>query len=82
MVRERQAEEDSAIIFSAPKLLQPADVAEKAVALLDSKKIVLAVPRNRAWQVRVLAAFPRAGLRGAALFKKVGERKRQRIGEP
>jgi NAD(P)-dependent dehydrogenase (short-subunit alcohol dehydrogenase family) len=82
MVRERQAEPDSAIIFAAPKLLQPADVAEKAVALLDSEKIVLAVPRNRAWQVRTLAAFPRVGLKVAELLRKLGERKRQRIGEP
>jgi NAD(P)-dependent dehydrogenase (short-subunit alcohol dehydrogenase family) len=81
MVRERQAEPDSAIIFSAPKLLQPADVAEKAVALLDSNKIVLAVPRNRAWQVRILATFPRAGLKVAELLKKVGERKRRRTVE-
>ena len=78
MVRERQAEPDSAIIFSAPRLLQPADVAEKAVALLDSKKIVLAVPRNRAWQARILAAFPGAGLKVAELLRKVGDRRRRK----
>ena len=78
MVRERQDEPDSAIIFSAPKLLQPADVAEKTVALLGSRKIVLAVPRNRAWQVRVIAAFPRAGLKVAELLRRLGERKRRK----
>jgi NAD(P)-dependent dehydrogenase (short-subunit alcohol dehydrogenase family) len=82
MVRERQAEPDSAIIFSAPKLLQPADVAEKAVALLDSNRIVLAVPRNRAWQARTMASFPRAGLKVMELLRKLGERKRQRITAP
>jgi NAD(P)-dependent dehydrogenase (short-subunit alcohol dehydrogenase family) len=76
MVRERQAEPDSAIIFSAPKLLDPAHVAEKAVALLDSDKIVLAIPRNRAWLTRTFAAFPRADLRLLELFRRVGERKR------
>ena len=78
MVRERQAEPDSAIIFSSPKLLQPADVAERAVALLDSDKIVLAIPRNRAWQARTMAGFPRAGLKMLALLRKVGDRRRQK----
>jgi NAD(P)-dependent dehydrogenase (short-subunit alcohol dehydrogenase family) len=82
MVRERQAEPDSAIIFSAPRLLDPADVAEKAIALLDSEKIVLAIPRNRAWLTRTMAAFPRANLRMLELFRKVGERKRQKAGAP
>lgn len=78
MVRERQAEPDSAIIFSAPRLLDPADVAEKAVALLDSRKVVLAIPRNRAWLTRTMAAFPRADLRMLELFRRLGERKRRR----
>jgi NAD(P)-dependent dehydrogenase (short-subunit alcohol dehydrogenase family) len=82
MVRERQAEPDSAIIFSAPKLLDPADVAERAVALLDSDRIVLAIPRNRAWLTRTMAAFPRADLRLLELFRKAGERKRQRAVKP
>jgi NAD(P)-dependent dehydrogenase (short-subunit alcohol dehydrogenase family) len=77
MVRERQAEPDAAIIFSAPKLLDPADVAERAVALLDSRRIVLAMPRNRAWLTRTMAAFPRADLRMLELFSRIGERKRQ-----
>jgi NAD(P)-dependent dehydrogenase (short-subunit alcohol dehydrogenase family) len=80
MVRERQAEPDSAIIFSAPKLLDPADVAERAVALLDGDKIVLAIPRNRAWLTRTMAAFPRADLKLLELFRKAGERKRRKLG--
>jgi NAD(P)-dependent dehydrogenase (short-subunit alcohol dehydrogenase family) len=76
MVRERQAEPDSAIIFSAPKILDPADVARKAVSLLDERRIVLAIPRGRAWLVRTMAAYPRAGLRMAELFRRLGERKR------
>ena len=76
MVRERQKDPDAAIIFSAPKLLEPADVAEKAVALLDSTKIVLPIPASRAWLTRTMAAFPRADLRMLELFRKAGERKR------
>jgi NAD(P)-dependent dehydrogenase (short-subunit alcohol dehydrogenase family) len=82
MIRERQAEPDSAIIFSAPRLLDPAEVAAKAVALLDSDKIVLAIPASRAWLTRTAAAFPRADLRMLALFKKAGERKRTKAGGP
>ncbi len=78
MVRERQAEPDAAIIFSAPKLLEPADVAERAVALLDSTKIVLPIPASRAWLTRTMAAFPRADLRALELFRKAGEKKRRR----
>jgi hypothetical protein len=80
MVRERQAEPDSAIIFSAPKLLDPADVAERAVALLDGDKIELAIHRNRAWLTRTMAAFPRADLKLLELFRKAGERKRRKLG--
>jgi NAD(P)-dependent dehydrogenase (short-subunit alcohol dehydrogenase family) len=80
MVRERQAEPDAAIIFSAPRLLDPADVAERAVALLDGDKIVLAIPRNRAWLARTMAAFPRADLRLLELLRKLGDRKRRKAG--
>ena len=77
MVRERQAEPDAAIIFSAPRLLEPAAVARKAVSLLDERRIVLAVPRNRAWLLRTTAAYPRASLRLAELFRRLGERRRR-----
>jgi len=77
MVRERQAEPDSAIIFSAPRLLQPSEVAARAVSLIDGNRIVLAIPRNRAWLTRIMAAFPRADLRLLELFRRVGERRRR-----
>jgi short-subunit dehydrogenase len=78
MVKERAADPDSAIIFSAPKILTAAEVAEKTVALLDSRKIVLVVPAWRGWLVRALAPFPRAGLRMLAAFRRSGERKRKK----
>jgi NAD(P)-dependent dehydrogenase (short-subunit alcohol dehydrogenase family) len=79
MVRERQAEPDSAIIFSAPKLLQAEDVAERAVALLDSERIVEVIPRSRGWLVRVTALYPRLSLRMLALFRRAGERRRVKV---
>ena len=78
MVRERQAEPDSAIIFSAPRMLEAGEVAERAVGLLDSTKIVEVIPRSRGWLVHTIAAFPRVGLRLAELFRRVGEKKRRR----
>jgi NAD(P)-dependent dehydrogenase (short-subunit alcohol dehydrogenase family) len=77
MVRERQADPDSAIIFSAPRLLEASEVVDKAMGLLDGDKIVLAIPPSRAWLARTLAAFPRADLRMLELFRKTGEKKRQ-----
>ena len=78
MVRERQGEPDSAIIFSAPRLLTAEEVAKRAVALIDGTRIVDAIPRWRAWVVRLSAPFPRANLRMAAAFRKMGERKRRK----
>ena len=79
MVREREADADSAIIFSAGKnLLDPGDVADKMVTLLDSDKLLLTIPRTRVPLLRLTGAFPRFGLKSAALFKKVGERNRRK----
>ena len=78
MVDERAADPDSAIIFSAPKLRSAAEVADQAVALLDSEKIVLVVPRWRGWVARSLAPFPRVGLKTLAAFRRQGERKRKK----
>jgi NAD(P)-dependent dehydrogenase (short-subunit alcohol dehydrogenase family) len=80
MVRERRSEPDSAIIFSAPKLLEASEVAERAVALLDTTKIVAVIPPSRGWLARWAAAFPRGGLKVLSFFRRVGERKRQKAG--
>ena len=78
MVRERATDPDAAIIWSAPRMLTAEEVADEVVGLLDSKKVVLSIPRRRAVVVRTLGLFPRAGLRLAHAFKKLGERKRRR----
>jgi NAD(P)-dependent dehydrogenase (short-subunit alcohol dehydrogenase family) len=76
MVRERQADEESAIIFSAPRFLTPEEVAQKAVAAIGERRPVVAIPASRAVLVRTMAMFPRLNLRLIPLFKKAGERKR------
>ena len=54
MVQERAGDRDSAIIWSGSRLLTAEEVADRPVALLDSRRIVLALPRHRG------AARPRA----------------------
>jgi NAD(P)-dependent dehydrogenase (short-subunit alcohol dehydrogenase family) len=78
MVRERRADPESAIIFSAPKLLEASEVADRAVALLDTTKIVEVIPPSRGWLVRVMAGFPRADLKLLELFRRAGDKKRRR----
>ena len=80
MVRDRIDDPDAAIIFSGgKKLLEPADVAEKIVGLLDSTAIVLTIPRGRAALARFAGRYPRTGLRTLSFFKKVGERNRRKV---
>jgi short-subunit dehydrogenase len=80
MVRDRMDDPESAIIFSGgTKLIQPAELAEKIVALLDSTAIVLAIPRSRAGISRMAMRYPRAGLRTLSYFKKVGERNKRKV---
>ena len=75
----RARDEDAAIIFSSgKKLLDPGDVADKIVAVLDSKTLLLAIPRTRVPLLRLTAWFPRFGLKAVAFFKKVGERNRRK----
>ena len=79
MVREREGDDDAAIIFSAgKKLLDPGDVADRIVGLLDSKALLLVIPRTRVPLLRFTGRYPRVGLKLAALFKRVGERNRQK----
>jgi NAD(P)-dependent dehydrogenase (short-subunit alcohol dehydrogenase family) len=76
MVREREADEDSAIIFSAPRLLQPEEVAQKVGDVIGRRKPLVSIPRSRMVITRTMALFPSASLRVLPLFKKAGERKR------
>jgi NAD(P)-dependent dehydrogenase (short-subunit alcohol dehydrogenase family) len=76
LLREHDHEPAAAINWSGPRLLTPEEVAEHAVGLLDSKKLVLVVPRWRGWGARVTAVLGRQGLRSAGLLRKQGARHR------
>lgn len=80
MVRERSADADAAMVFSAPRLLSPAEVADRAVALLDSKELVAVIPRWRGWLARASAMGGRHALHGVGLLQRQGERRRARAG--
>ena len=80
MVGERVDDPDAAIIFSAGKnLLDPGEVAERIMALLDTTSIVLTIPRYRVPLLRLTHRYPRFGLKLAAFFKKIGERNRKKV---
>jgi NAD(P)-dependent dehydrogenase (short-subunit alcohol dehydrogenase family) len=78
MVRDVIDRPESAILFSAPRILSAPEVAERVVSLLDSRKLVIVIPRWRGWIARTLAPFPRLGLRILDLFRRVGERERRK----
>ena len=78
MVQERDRDPDAAIIWSAPRLLRAEEVAEQAVALLDSKQLVRVIPRWRGWLARGSAMAGRHALLSVGLLRRQGERRRSR----
>ncbi|MEJ2852326.1 MULTISPECIES: SDR family NAD(P)-dependent oxidoreductase [unclassified Saccharothrix] len=76
MVDRVRHDDDAAILFSGGGLLPPDEVADAAVAMLDGRRLVRAVPAHRAGLARLGALAPTLGLRVLALFRAQG-RKRQ-----
>jgi NAD(P)-dependent dehydrogenase (short-subunit alcohol dehydrogenase family) len=77
MVRERGDDPDAAIIWSAPRMLGAGEVADRVVELLDSRRMVLVIPRWRGWLTRAIGMAPRAGMPLIGPLKRLGERQRQ-----
>jgi NAD(P)-dependent dehydrogenase (short-subunit alcohol dehydrogenase family) len=61
-----------ALSFSAPRLVTPAQVAERVVEVLERPRLIASVPRWRGAQVRLMAAAPDAMLRAAPVFLRMG----------
>ena len=78
MVRERAEGDAAALIFSAPSLLTADQVADRGVELLYSPALRAVMPAWRGATGRLLFTFPRAGIRLLPLFRKLGERNRER----
>jgi NAD(P)-dependent dehydrogenase (short-subunit alcohol dehydrogenase family) len=78
MTRERAREPESAIIWAGPRMLGADEVATAVVGLLDSKRLVLAIPWWREWALRAAALGGRRALRISERLRQQGERKRAR----
>jgi short-subunit dehydrogenase len=77
MVAENAADHGSAMIFSGA-LLEPAAVAEEAVRLIGSRRIVRSIPRRRAAAARLSALAPAATLPLIAATAALGEKNRRK----
>jgi NAD(P)-dependent dehydrogenase (short-subunit alcohol dehydrogenase family) len=78
MTRERAHEPDSAIIWSGPRMLSAQEVASAVVELLDSKRLVVAIPHWRGLLSRLASLLGRPALRSSELLRRQGERRRAR----
>ena len=77
MVRERD-EPEAAMVWSGGGLISPEMVADQIVRLLDSRRLVLTIPRYRGWVARLSGMAPRASLKLAGPLTKAGQRARRR----
>lgn len=76
LVREEQGHADTAILFSQPVLLTPAQVADAAMGLLDGRRLVRSLPLRRALMARTGAVVPAVALRVLARMRAQGETRR------
>lgn len=79
MVRDASLSPDSAILHSAPRLLDPGEVADAAMKLLGSRRIVRGMPQWRALTIRLAAPVPTLGLPALRFLRWAGERRRRRF---
>jgi NAD(P)-dependent dehydrogenase (short-subunit alcohol dehydrogenase family) len=77
MVHERD-EPEAAMVWSGGSLISPELVADKVVDLLDSRRMVLTIPRYRGWVARLTGMAPRASLKLAGPLTKAGDKARRR----
>jgi NAD(P)-dependent dehydrogenase (short-subunit alcohol dehydrogenase family) len=79
MMREHAGNPEYALGFSGAKIYTPGEIADQLVKLLDSDKIVLAIPRSRMALARIAGLFPRSGLKIAKAVRRAGARKQRRF---
>jgi NAD(P)-dependent dehydrogenase (short-subunit alcohol dehydrogenase family) len=78
MMRDLANNPEYALGFSGSHIYTAEEIADEIVRLLDTDRIILAMPRRRMWLARSTHLFPRAGLRLAKRIRDVGV-KRQEI---
>ena len=69
----------AALSFTGSRLLTADEVADEAIALLDSGELVRSVPRWRGLQTRLIGIAPSLGLRGGPVFARIGRRNQARL---
>lgn len=79
MVRDVVAEPDAALLFSGGALLDPGAVADRAVAMLDGRRLVRTVPGWRSPVVRAGALTPSVGLKVLRVLRWWGDRRRPAV---
>jgi short-subunit dehydrogenase len=79
MMREHADNPEYALGFTGTKIYTPEQICDRIIELLDSDKIVLSVPRSRMVQARITGIFPRAGIKIARNFRRLGERKQAKF---
>lgn len=76
LVRSARSEPDAAILFAQRKILDPGEVADAAIALLDGRRVLRSLPPHRAALARVGGMAPRVALPALAWLRGIGEKRR------
>lgn len=76
LVTEHRHEPEASILWSSKSWQTPEQVAERIVGLLDSEKVVLAMPASKAMMLQAGAAFPRVQSKALPLVRRAGEKRR------
>jgi NAD(P)-dependent dehydrogenase (short-subunit alcohol dehydrogenase family) len=76
MVRDVAGEPEAALLFSGSGLLDPNDVADQAVAMLDGRRLVHTIPAWRSPIVRAAALTPSVGLKILRVLRWFGDKRR------
>lgn len=79
MILEDLDNEDLALTFTGLRMVEPSEVADRVMALLQRPRLVSSVPRWRGGMVRVLGAIPDFVLPLNGAFGSLGEANRRRI---
>ncbi|MCE7002237.1 SDR family oxidoreductase [Kibdelosporangium philippinense] len=79
MVRQVAGSPSSAMLFTGMRLLSARDVADAAVGMLDSPRVVRTLPVWRGLLLRTSALVPRLAERAVPLLCEYGERRRRRL---
>jgi NAD(P)-dependent dehydrogenase (short-subunit alcohol dehydrogenase family) len=75
MVRDQVERPEAAILWSGPAPLGVDEVADRAIALLDGRRLRAVVPAWRGELLRFLYRFPRLALPGLSLLARLGRRR-------